>query len=234
MNYGHFGRDLLLELKRSSTEVNGGGSASTPALLPPYNDTLVGNALQDLRLHVEALQDQVEAASSSNRGGDGTSGSSTSSNKPSMSVRPSILLQNAAIQRNKRCLLAYHVERLHRIQQGLYWQQIPQESKQLCPAEEDFLSSYSDLIQQYTNNIGLGDIDNDFLRSNAVPPLVSNERVQVRVLNPVGDGTEVALESGATANFTMVGSTHYLLWNDVEEYVRSGHLKVVDGEEQVG
>jgi hypothetical protein len=96
MNYGNHGRDLLLELSRSSAA--GSSSASEPALTA-YNDETVRNCLQDLKLHVQALQDQVEANSNTQN----NSQSGGSGGKPSVAVRPSSLLPNAAIQRNAAC-----------------------------------------------------------------------------------------------------------------------------------
>jgi GINS complex subunit 1 len=205
MNYGQHGRELLLELKRTSDP-----GANAPSL-PPYNDVLVANALQDLSLHVQALQDQAEA----------NSGSS----KPSMEVRPSILLQNAAIQRNKRCLLAYHKVRLDRIKEDVYWKSST--SPNLSPAEQDFLDAYTCLVQGYTQAIGL---EADALRANSIPPQ-PNDRVQVRVVNDSGFEGPIVLESGSTVVLSK-GSTHYLLWSDVEEYIRAGSLVIVGGEEQ--
>jgi len=278
MNYGHYGRDLLLELKRSSAgdvasttgaaaaagAGTGGGGSST--MLPAYNDALVSSALQDLRLHVRALNDQVEAsaaaaAAAADKGssGGGSSRQQQQKQKLSMNVRPSILLQNAAVQRNKRCLLAYHVERANRIKAGLYWQgqnggdendrpksagggggvAAKNRNPQLCPAEQVFLDSYRDLVRRYAENCGFPDGD-DLRGYGAVPPLAGNERVQVRVVRPIEGGggggddkadDDVVLNSGATAVLSTVGSTHYLLWDDVEEYVRTGHLSVLEVEE---
>jgi GINS complex subunit 1 len=143
MNYGQYGRDLLRELKRSSGAAGNTNNAASEPALTAYNDETVRNCLEDLKLHVQALQDQVQAnsgnvAPSSARRGGGGGGNSQSpgaaasaantSTKPSFAVRPSILLQTAAIQRNKRCLLTYHVARLERIKEHFYWKsQDPEE-----------------------------------------------------------------------------------------------------------
>lgn len=200
MNYGHYGRDLLLELKRAD-----GG-------LPKYNDRLVSGALQDLRLHVQALQDQVEATKVS----DGT--------KLPVQVRPSILLQNAAVLRNKRCLLAYHVARVSMMEEAYWNSTVGEISDKLCPAETAFLDDFGKLVQSYTKQCGLS---RDDLRAHSMPPL-PDDRVQVRVLQELGS---IVLDSGASVNLT-AGSTHYLLWSDVEEYVRDGVVRVLQGEEQ--
>jgi hypothetical protein len=243
MNYGHHVRDLLLELKRS--EDTGGNSMEVA--LPAYNDISVRNALQDFHLHVQALQEQVEAAALAN-GESGTVG------KPSLSVRPSILLQNAACQRNKRGLLAYHWIRLQRIQELFYWQgnqhhdaSIFNQSirmnedhdsslasismKQLCPSEVEFLLRYRSILSKYTDNIGIPEISD--LRAHCTLPPITVDRVLCRVADttPFGgaDGS-IVLESGQCVNFTF-GSTHYLIYSDCEEYIRSGALQILETEE---
>ena len=45
------------------------------------------------------------------------------------------------------------------------------------------------------------------------------------------DDGPIVLESGTVVQFTP-GSIHYLLWTDVEEYVRNGRLVVLEGEEE--
>lgn len=217
MNYGQHGRNLLLELKRS--EPSSHLDSNTASTIPPYNDLLVGNALQDLQLHCKALEDQVKASGSAEHGG-----------RPSIHVRPSLLLQNAAIQRNKRCLLTYHVVRLRRIQQELYWKQQTNGSStsttNLCPAEQDFLDKYQTLLQGYTQAV-CADTVTDLRAHTSMPPQPS-DRVIVRVLEELGP---MVLESGASAVMSQ-GSTHCLLYADVEEYIRQGTVVVLHGEEE--
>jgi GINS complex subunit 1 len=197
MNYAQHGRTLLVELKRSDTDI------------PSYNNTAVAHVLQDIRLHAQALGDQVAPY--------------ISLSKPSMNVRPSMLLQEAAIQRNKQCLLAYHKVRCDRIQSLCFWKQQALQ-QQLSPAEVDFFNNYQQLVHSYTQELSLS---SDSLRMFAVPPQPC-DHVQVRVLQEQG---HVVLESGATVMLTK-GSTQFLLWSDVEEYIRNGILRVVDGEEE--
>ena len=47
MNYGHRGRDLLLELKRARANDHKSASSSTASVVPPYNDRLVRVAYPD-------------------------------------------------------------------------------------------------------------------------------------------------------------------------------------------
>jgi GINS complex subunit 1 len=234
MNYGQHGRNLLLELKRSEP----GNTDSTASTIPSYNDVLVTNALQDLRLHHQALQDQVEANTIAATDSDAPP-------KPSQQVKPSLLLQHAAIQRNKRCLLTYHVVRLQRIQDELYWRQqhLQQQQKQplsdkasastiaknpnLCPAEQDFLNKYEDLLHRYTA-AATNQTVTDLRAHTSMPPQPS-DRVLIRVLTD--DIGAIVLESGASAVLSQ-GSTHFLIYTDVEEYIRQGKVQVLNGEEE--
>jgi GINS complex subunit 1 len=291
MNYGQYGRDLLHELKRSSGGAAAGNtnSAASEPPLTAYNDETVRNCLEDLKLHVQALQDQVQAnsgnvlPSSARRGGSqsqsqsqsqsptaastsSSSNSTAASTKPSFAVRPSILLQTAAIQRNKRCLLTYHVARLERIKEHFYWKsQDPDEQQQsnasnsasnsantttntntnttttnasggstrkiLCPSEEEWLRQYRTIVDRYTATTGLP--PGTLVAHSMVPP-VQNDRVLIRVVTEAEEfagGDAICLESGATACFVL-GSTHFVLLNDVEEYLRAGHVQLLDGEEE--
>jgi hypothetical protein len=287
MNYGTYGRDLLFELKRTETGGSGGGTNCTTTTIPPYNDTLVDNAIEELKLHVIALNEQVQAVTkSSSSTGEGTT--TTTNGKPSMEVRPSLMLHEASIQRNKRCLLAYHHTRIQRIQQLHYWQSsssalvstastegqrntttnatttnststtIPN----LNPAECDFLGKYNTLLSNYIQQTIPHSIGIDDLRTYAVMPPLTIDRIVVRVVDDasfiinnnnsdinlndsdVNNSSSTAavqvpvvepivLESGQTVTFTK-GSTHYLLYSDVESYIRSGIVQIVHTEENEG
>jgi hypothetical protein len=248
MNYGHHVRDLLLELQRGS--VSGGSSSfDSPSqrILPCYNDAGVEAALQDMKLHVQALEDQVQANNNNNNN------DTTSHEKPSLAVRPSILLQNAACQRNKRGLLIYHWVRLQRIQEYYYWQSQPlfpttSTENPLCPAEMEFIEIYEDIVHRYMDraltSTTTGRRISVDLRAHGTNPPLPIDRVLVRVMDcsPFGSGDDddetvaataapiVVLESGQTVTFTM-GSTHYLAYNDCEQYIRSGALQLLGTEE---
>ncbi|KAL7562366.1 hypothetical protein ACA910_016427 [Epithemia clementina (nom. ined.)] len=211
MKYGNYGRDLILELKRSQQQNQQPSSTEEPITLPAYNDRLVRNCLQDLQLHVQALQDQVEANASLTE-------------KPPTAVRPSILLQKAAISRNKRCLLTYHQSRISTITRA-YWESADDllSSSNLSPAEQEFATEYERLVQHYTMASGLS----DDLRASR-HPTQPVDKVLVRVLQ----GTEgpIVLESGATVDF-IEGAVHYLLFTDVEPFIRDGTLERLTAEE---
>ena len=233
MNYGNYGRDLLLELKRSDNHA--ASSAAAPSL-PAYNDTLVTAALDDLTLHVQALHNQVTASQLKKQQA-----------KPSKEERPSMMLQAAAIQRNKRCLLTYHWVRLQRMQQQYYWRNDgeksegnsdPQKSSPLAPAEEEFLRDYRDLQRRYVQScLGGGTTMVDDLRTHATHPPAATDRVVVRVNDGGGSMNDdnnnngpVVLASGQTVDLGTPGATHCLLWSDVQDMVRTGVLQVLHEE----
>jgi hypothetical protein len=230
MNYAESGRDLLLELQQSETSV-GTGFASVS--LPPYNTGLVRTALQDWQLHLQALEDQIHAAEASvlrnNEEGDGGVALDRS-------VRPSIKLHEASLERLKRCLLAYHKVRLDRLQQVCFWQRSGSDEdhnayiqSRLSPSERDFLSQYEAIVQEHVQTVFQGNLFD--IRAFRAPP-APVDRVQVRVIDtaPIPEGP-IVLESGAQV-WLRPGSTHFLAHRDVEEYIRQGLLRVVLGEEE--
>jgi GINS complex protein len=260
MNYGAHGRDLLLELKRSSGQVGGRGRCAPS--LPAYNDRLVRACLEDLNVHVQALQDQVQAASTTTSSAASTSSSQqdSSSNKFSNNVRPSLMLQKAAIDRNKRCLLAYHQARCQAIAEA-YWKNADLGSKSintstgssnngnqsnnnnvsnLSPAEDEFRKRYHEIVQKYTSDLSgeySGILDDD-LRSHLHPPVQPVSMVQVRVLKNDnnngngGGGGPIVLESGQTVHLGRPGALHYLLFSDVESMIRDGSMELLSTEEE--
>jgi GINS complex subunit 1 len=220
MNYAESGRELLLELQQQPMP----GQPASAVPLPPYNTALVRTTLQEWQLHLQALQDQALAASRASTDG--------SANK---SVRPSLKLHQAALERLKRCLLTYHKVRLDRLQQSCYWQRGNEQAHEefirtrLSPSEREFLTKYEEIVQRHTQTV-FGEAILD-MRAHLMPP-IPVERVQVRVLDtaPVPEGP-IVLESGASV-WLRPGSTHFLAYRDVEEYIRQGILQVILGEEE--
>ena len=96
MNYGQRGRELLLDLKRSDW-------------LPAYNEDAVRATLQEINAHTEELTILVRATSANRTA---TSSEKTQQQQqqqqgPAIEDRPSLILHDTSIRRNKRCLLAY-------------------------------------------------------------------------------------------------------------------------------
>ncbi len=201
MNYGQRALELMQDLKRSD-------------FIPAYNDTAVRAALDEISLHFDELNDQYEASVAASTDG-----------KPPIDTRPSLLLHAAAVNRNKRILLAYHHYRVEKMRKLRCWDTAaalpPHVRSLLSEAEVDFYTEYDKLNSRY--NSSLGGLD---LNSNLQPP--EEDFIEVRVVKG-GLGTivmdywgEVSLE---------LGTTHYLSRGDVEHLVRQGALQQLDAEE---
>jgi hypothetical protein len=87
----------------------------------------------------------------------------------------------------------------------------------LCPAEQDWLSDYSALVDRYTEGTGLP------------PGTLSSwnpvDRVLILVVQAAPEfcgGDAICLPSGATACLVM-GSTHFWFWSNVEDYLGAGY-----------
>lgn len=234
MQYGQNVRELVQELKRSEGAAAAGTTADGG--MPAYNDTAVQGALQDFQLHEQALQDQVAIAMKA-----------TTSDDVKRQMRPSLLLQKTACDRTKRGLLMYHMVRLERLKELYHWQshnvvtsssgsssndQNDNDKKNLNPAETQFLHDYRQLVARYTAHALPDGLLVDLRSYAGQPPIVPRDRVLCRVVDETPfDGGPICLESGQTVTFTK-GSTYFLLHADVEEYIRSGTLQLLDSEEQ--
>jgi GINS complex subunit 1 len=205
------GRELLLELKRSSN-----GNKATH--LPSYNVKLVRACFQDLHRSVQLLGEEVTAidTANTNKENDNDDGDTANSKKPSMSSRPSILFHNASIQRHKRCLLAYHANRMEWLKNSASMNNNNTDSSTTNAPETEFTKDYQDLRSAYAAAV---------FELNILPP--TSHMVQVRVLQELG---EVVLESGSSVTFSK-GSWLYLPRSDVLEFLQAGSLELMDGEE---
>lgn len=213
MQYGQHARTLVEELKRSQHSSD----------LPPYNDVAVKGALQDFQLHLQALENQSEPYKGNDK------------QKTPKSLQPSIVLQHAACLRNKRGLVIYHRTRLQRIRDLYYWTSgndgRSATQQHLSPSEASFLQKYSELVAEYTDE-AIPEVSD--LRSHCSVLPVTTDRVLCRVVQDAPfAGGPVVLESGQSVMLTL-GSTHYLLYTDVEEYLRSGALRKLTTEEEAG
>ncbi len=225
MNYGQRGKDLLLDLKRSDW-------------LPAYNDDNVRAVQSEIKLHFDELTDQAKAATQLARNDNDNDGydnnddesstkrrrSSISIGKPPMQSRPAMLLHQAAINRNKRCLLAYHAYRLDKLK-ALRWDTaatLPAHIRSLLSEKEiDFFFEYDKLVSRYNSTLGVLD-----LNSYMQPP--EENLIEVRVVQS-GLGSIVTDDFGEV-NLEL-GSTHFLSRGDVEHLIRQGSLQQLDGEE---
>ncbi|XP_063241957.1 DNA replication complex GINS protein PSF1-like isoform X2 [Bacillus rossius redtenbacheri] len=131
-------------------------------------------------------------------------------------------LRHAALERNKRCLLAYLYNRLRRIRQ-MRWEFgsiLPPDIKaSLCEPEVQWFSSYSKLLATYMGSIGEGSGLN--LTQDVRPP--KSLFIEVRCLVDYGrleldDGDVVVLKRN---------SQHLLPRSQCELLVRQGVLEHV-------
>merc|ERR1740136_294997 len=218
MNYGQKGKELILDLKRSDW-------------LPPYNDETVRSTLSEISLHFDELNDQVHASRTAKETIADPADRPTTDDlggTPSMPSRPALLLHDAAIRRNKRCLLAYHAYRLDRLK-ALRWDTSaslpPHVRALLSAAEVDFYAGYDKLVSVYNAGLSVAVGDGNGEGSDTVIPLDLNANLQppeedlieVRVVQG-GLGTIVTERWGEVS--LELGTTHFLSRGDVEHLIR--------------
>uniref|UniRef100_A0A7R9ZU59 DNA replication complex GINS protein PSF1 C-terminal domain-containing protein n=1 Tax=Pseudo-nitzschia arenysensis TaxID=697910 RepID=A0A7R9ZU59_9STRA len=215
------GRELLLDLKRSTARnaLGGGNSKNSIPTLPAYNHKLVQACFRDL--HGTARELELKARVYGNNNDDGSS-------KPSMSARPSILLHNIAVQRNKRCLLAYHHHRVEIIKsiqraKGLENNNMNDDyAVSNAPIstnaqEVAFARDYATLREAYSSKV---------FELDLLPP--TSHMLQVRVLREVGQ--VVLPDSGKVVTMTK-GACLFLDRADAKDFLKQGVLQLYDGEE---
>lgn len=120
-----------------------------------------------------------------------------------------------SIQRNKRCALAYLMNRLRRIQQYRWHMGICASShlaENMSAAETHFLNEYNNLIGRYSQTLNLD------LTADIQPP--RDLFVEVRVKRDCGS---VLTDSGPVA--LRLGTAHFLKRSDVEHLIRQGALE---------
>ena len=234
------GRELLLDLKRSTQRGRLGSgasgsssSASQIPILPTYNNKLVSQCVQDIQQTHEELRYKIAPYS------DG--------NKPPFPARPAILLQNDCIHRLKRCLLAYHYQRMQIMQDIIRLKpqntitanndndDIPMTTEETASTtttattttsttnistnvhEVAFATDYAALREQYKQQV---------FELNMLPP--TSPMLQVRVLKNVGQ--VILPDSGRSITMTK-GSCLYLERADVIDFLQQGIVQIYDGEE---
>ncbi|KAH8365522.1 hypothetical protein KR215_007136 [Drosophila sulfurigaster] len=190
--FGDKAFDLLKDLKRSAQTI------------PAFDDDGVRQVLEEIKA---IFEENVAQASSYNSSGD-------------RSLWPLLNYRHAALQRNKRCLLAYLYERMQRIK-ALRWEFgpiIPGDIKQaLCEPEVQFFNNYSKSLAAYMRSVGDGQgID---LTGNLRPP--KSLYIEVRCVEDYG---KFELDDGEVVHLKK-NSQHYLPRAQVETLVRQGILQ---------
>ncbi|EDW57125.1 DNA replication complex GINS protein PSF1 [Drosophila virilis] len=190
--FGDNAFDLLKDLKRSAQTI------------PAFDDDGVRQVLEEIKA---IFEENVAQASSYNNSGD-------------RSLWPLLNYRHAALQRNKRCLLAYLYERMQRIK-AMRWEFgpiIPSDIKQaLCDPEVQFFNNYSKSLASYMRSVGDGQgID---LTGNLRPP--KSLYIEVRCVENYG---KFELDDGEVVHLKK-NSQHYLPRAQVEPLVRQGILQ---------
>ena len=206
------GRELLLDLKRSVAAHSGPTASSSSSstnksvstTLPTYNTKLVQACMQSMQNEVQELNLVVEAVSRSQ----------DSQESYRMPARPVVLLHHESVKRHKRCLLAYHYQRMellkeivrrHKENDNLAMDNdadntdddaaTPKAPVSQNQHEVQFGKTYQDLRSNYAATVGI-DLDLPMPVSNMVMIRVTENNLG-QVILP-NSGRQVLLQQGAT------------------------------------
>lgn len=184
--------DLLRELQRTLD-----GS------LPPYNEDGIRQILEEMKALFEQNQKDVSATVAGENG-----------------LFSGVQLRHSALERNKRCLLAYLYNRLEQIKK-MRWEfgsVLPPEVKfNMCEQEVQWFSKYNKMLANYMRSIGgEGGLD---LTQDLKPP--KTLYIEVRCLMDHGefetqDGNILLLKKN---------SQHFMLRSECEHLIRQGVLE---------
>ena len=200
--HGDLATQLVTESKRST---------ATDTLYK-YNDHLVRTLIREQR-QLEALVSSALDALP----GDGDAAA----------LAPSFVVHQAALLRNKRCLLAYHQHRMNMLK-SLYWSKgaalpplltNPRIRANLAPHEVDFLREYNTMVVDFRADF----TDELDITSGIVNP-PKDLHVLVRVVRDCG---VIQTETGAI-DFQK-GQRFMVRRSDVEHLLVQGYLEEVGG-----
>ena len=133
-------------------------------------------------------------------------------------IGASITLKHAAIERNKRCMLAYLNHRAELLT-AMRWQfgaVLPEEVKlNMCEPETEFFNKYNKALASYMRSVGVEGVD---LMTDQSPP--KSLYIEVRCVQDHGeletdDGTVIMLKKN---------TQHFLPRTQVEPLIRQGIL----------
>lgn len=207
--------------------------------IPPFRDDLVRNSIQEAWYLTESIKTVLSNADSHNNmeninDDDNDDDENQDTHKSKRVKNGSYSLESAqiaatvnrfALDRTKRCLLAYSKHRLDRII-DIVWDigggtissinSIPDKTKRnLSNNELEFIQGYTELISDYKGNYL--DID---LGASLVP--TKDLFIEIRVLKDCG---EVLTENGIVK--LTKNSQHYIKRSDVERFIVSGYLQQI-------
>jgi GINS complex subunit 1 len=186
--HGKRATDLLEELRKST-------------FVPPYNDNGVRLVAAEIKELLEPLLEIVQ--------------SHRAELATNQSYGAGVLVYHRSIQRNKRCVLAYLMNRLRRIQ-AYRWEAgnvaAAHLADNMSAPESHFLNQYNKILGTYCDQVELD------LTAEAQPP--KDLYIEVRVIKDCG---AVVTDSG---NVTLKpGTAHFLKRTDVEHLIRQGALE---------
>ncbi|KAJ1796420.1 DNA replication protein psf1, partial [Coemansia sp. RSA 2598] len=157
----------------------------------------------------------------------GTSTSHTKSSEFVENTNAQSTLYLVTLNRNKRCLLAYHHRRMEFLRSLLWSLHLapslvpPQLSQRLSPEEQNYVREYAKLNSAYRDAVEsqLCPSDSlDWTASGELPP--RDLFIEVRVVKDCG---EIVTENGVVN--LQAGSQHYLHRSDVEHLITIGYLE---------
>ncbi|ORX66571.1 GINS complex, Psf1 component [Linderina pennispora] len=222
----------------------------TPDHIPAYNEELVRLVTQESRYLWRRVVELIQATeSSSQQSSSGVFSPSQSTSKPDLSSQPfsndpadvsrsmesenmqgQVALYVHTIERNKRCLMAYHRKRAEFLQ-SLLWAvhlaptMVPQNvSQRLAPEEQNYAREYAKLNMKYRDSVEATLCPNDSLDwalNGEVPP--RDLLIEVRVHRDCG---EIVTQSGIVN--LQAGTQHYLCRSDVEHLLTIGYLEHIN------
>ncbi|XP_046388604.1 DNA replication complex GINS protein PSF1-like [Ischnura elegans] len=174
-----------------------------PDSLPAFNDELVRQVLEEMKVLFEQNKKDVNASVS----GDAN-------------YFAGVQLRHTSLERNKRCLLAYLYNRLQYIRQ-MRWEFgsiLPPEIKyNLCEPENKWFANYSKYLANYMKSIG--DNYGLDLTQDTKPP--KSLYIEVRCLVDYG---KLELEDGEVV-LLKKNSQHLLPRSECEPLIRQGILQ---------
>lgn len=173
--------------------------------LPGYNEDLIRQVLGEI--HVLYDSNQKDAATLANADSD-------------QSKMASVKMRHAGLERNKRCLLTYLYNRLHRIKE-MRWEFgsiLPPEIRaNLSEKEIQWFITYNRSLANYMRSIGgSGGLD---LTQDIMPP--KSLYIEVRCIEDYG---EFELEDGTILSLRK-NTQHFLPRSQCEHLIRQGILQ---------
>ncbi|KOH00871.1 DNA replication protein PSF1 [Saccharomyces eubayanus] len=207
--YGDLANKLVLEAKRTKQLYT---RSNQNAKLPMYHEDIIRNILKEisnLRKNTEYLKEQQQLGKLDDK-----------------VAKCQYFVTLLCMERNKRCLLAYHKLRTDMLD-SMAWNNngldlmnsiafSQQDTNDLSHQEQEYLKEYSDLITELKSG-DLADID---LSGSLVPP--SDVFIDVRVLKDAG---EIQTEYGV---FNLIKDSQFFVrQSDVERLIQQGYLQKI-------